>query len=119
MGLPQLAVLYTLDTFPYRCIPALLVPARSEMPVIETEHLGRQPARHMHAIRDVPDGNRIFRTARIQAGPHGARHLAVQSGNRVGAARELEPKDRHAEFFVWIARILPAQCHEMIVRESE
>ena len=63
--LPQLAVVHIFDALPdlahrRRCC----MPARPQMPVVQPEHLRRQPRRHMHAVGDVADRNRIFRLAR-------------------------------------------------------
>ena len=88
MGFPEFAVVHVFDSFPDCRVAAVLLPAGSQMAVVEAEHLRRQPGRDVHAVGDVPDGNFVFRLAGIEPGPHGARNFSMQSGNGVGAARE-------------------------------
>ena len=66
----------------------------------------------MHDIGNVADGNCVLRLARIQPGPHRSGDLAVQSRNGVGAPRELERQNGHAEFLLRIAWILATERHE-------
>ena len=73
----------------------------------------------MHAVCDVPDRNRVLDSSRIEAGPHGARNLAMQRRHRIGAPRKLQPYYRHAELFVVIAGILASQGHQAFVRDAE
>jgi len=65
----------------------VLVPAFAEVSVVQTKHLRCQPGRHVDTVSDMADGNIVFGLAGIEAGPHGAGDLAVESGNGVGAAR--------------------------------
>ncbi len=89
------------------------------MAVVKAEHLRRQPGRNVHAVGDVPDGNFVFGLAGIEAGPHGARHFAVQRGNGIGAAREFQAQHGHAEIFVRVAGILASQRHQPLVGEPK
>ena len=43
----------------------------------------------------------------------------MQSGNGIGAPRQLQPQDRHAEFFVLVAGILASERHQFVVRQPQ
>ena len=102
-----------------RVCDAARAPVVAQVPVIQHRHLRRQPGGHVHAVGDMADGHLFLRLARIQAGPHGAGNFAVQRGNRVGAARKLQPQHGHAEILVRIARIFAAQRHQPVMRQAQ
>ncbi len=89
--LPQLAIVHTLNALPDSGLAAVLVPARAQMPDVKAKHLRREPSGNVYAIGDVPDGNGVLGLTGVEAGPHRARHFAVQSGNSVGAAGSFRP----------------------------
>ena len=64
MRFPEFAVVHVLDALPDFGLAAVLLPAGSEMTVVETKHLRRQPGRNVHAVGDVPDGNFVLGLAR-------------------------------------------------------
>src|SRR6267378_298254 len=70
--LPKFAVINVLDPFPNFCLAAALVPSRTQMAVVEPEHLRSEPGGHMHSVRDVSDWNTVFELARRKSCPHGA-----------------------------------------------
>ena len=98
---------------------AALLPADAEMAIVEAAHLRREPRRDMDAVGDVADGHGVFRTAGIEALPHGARDFAVQRGDGIDAARELEAEDGHAERLAVIGGMFAAEAHEVFVRDAE
>jgi hypothetical protein len=118
MGFPEFRVIHVLDAFPCAGVGAMFLPAGSEMPVIQAKHLRSQPGRNMHAIGNMSDGNFVLRLAGIEAGPHGSGYLAVQSGNCVGAPREFQAKDCHAEIFAGVAGILASQGQQPVRRNT-
>ena len=61
-------------------------PIRTEMAVIQAEHLRSEPGRNMNSVSDVSDGNFVFRLAGAEPGPHCARNFAVQGRHRIGPA---------------------------------
>ena len=65
MRFPEFAVVHVLDPFPDAGFAAVLVPAGSQMAVVETKHLRRQPGGDVHAVGDVSDGNFVLRLAGI------------------------------------------------------
>ena len=119
MGLPEFAIVHVLDPFPDFRFAAVLVPAGAEVTVIEAKHLRRQPGGNMHAVGDMPDGNFVFGTTGIEAGPHGAGNFPVQGGYGIGPPRKLQPQHRHAELLVVIAGMLPSERHEALVGKTE
>ena len=118
MRFPKLRIVDAFNAFPDLRLAAVLGPAGAEVPVIETEHLRREPRRNMHAIRNMADRNSLFRPSRIQRRPHRARHFPVQRGNSVGAPRKFQSQHRHAETFIGVVRILAPQRHQPVVRKS-
>src|SRR5208283_2135385 len=72
----------------------------------------------MDAVGDVSNGNRVFVFPRRETRPHGAGNFAVQRGNCIGAARELQPEHSHAKTFVAI-RMLASQRHETFPGKAE
>src|SRR5690349_5616543 len=97
----------------------MLLPAGSEVAIVEPEHLRSEPGGNMNAVRDMADGNGVFRFARIQAGPHTARYFAVQGGDGVRAARHFQTEYSHAEVFVIVAGIFAPELHQTRMREAE
>ena len=91
-----------------RGIAAVALPVRAEVAVVEAAHLRRQPRRHMDAVGDVADGHCVLWSAGIEALPHGARDLAVERGDGVGAARELQAEHGHAELLAVVVGIFAA-----------
>ena len=118
MCFPQLAVVHVFDPFPDLGVGAVLVPARSQMAVVETEHLRRQPGGDVHAVGDVADGHFLLGLAGIEPRPHGAGDLAMQGRNGIGAPRKLQAQHGHAELFEIVVRIHASQRHELFVRKT-
>jgi len=116
--LPQFAVVDVLDPLPNARVAAVLVPAVAEVPVVEAEHLRRQPRRYVYAVGDVADRDGVFRTARIKPRPHGPRNFPMQRRDRVRAPRHAQTEHRHAEFFMLVAGVLAAERHQRVVREA-
>ena len=98
---------------------AALLPVHAEVAVVEAKHLRREPRGHMDAVGDVADGHRVFGTARIEALPHGARDFAVERGDGVDAARELEAEHGHAEGLAVVGGMFAAEAHEVFVGDAE
>ena len=73
----------------------MLVPGLAQLRLEQPAHLRTDPARRMHAVRDVPD--RKLTPIRQQVSPHGGRDLAVQAAHPVGLGREAERERRHVE----------------------
>ncbi len=119
MGFPEFAVVHILDAFPDFGIGAVLLPSGSEMTVVQTKHLRRQPGRNVYAVGDMPDGNFVLGLAGIEAGPHGARNLAVQRGDRVGAPRQFQAEHGHAEILIAVAGIFPTQFHQAVCGNTQ
>ena len=119
MRLPKLSVVHILDLFPGARRSAVALPANSEVAIVKSAHLRRQPRRNVDAIRDVPDGHCIFGLAGIQALPHGARHLAMQRRNCIGAPRKLQPQHSHAELFPIVGGIFAAEAHKVLLRDAQ
>jgi hypothetical protein len=118
MRLPKLAVVDVLNAVPDFGFAASQMPSRAEMAIVEAKHLRRQPGGNMHAVGNVSDRNRVFQFAGRKSGPHGARDFAMQRGNRIGAARELQAEHGHAETFVAVG-ILASQRHEGFLGKTE
>src|SRR5258708_31174920 len=70
--LPKFAIIDVLDPFPNFGLAAALVPSRTQMAVVQPEHLRSEPRGHMHSIGDVSDWNAVFQLARRKSCPHGA-----------------------------------------------
>ena len=118
MGLPQLAVVDVLDLLE-RAPDARVLPAHAEVAIVKALHLRREPGRDMHAVGDVADGNGVRGLAGKERPPHLARDLAVQRRDGVGAARELQAEDGHAERFLVVGGIDAAEAHEILVSNAE
>ena len=118
MGFPEFSIVHVLDSFPDGRIGVVLLPARPQMAVVKAEHLRRQPGRDVHAVGDVPDGNFVLGLAGIEAGPHMPGNFSMQSGDSVGAARESQTQDGHAEVFVVVSGILPSQLHQLFLGDA-
>ena len=88
MRFPEFAVIDVVDAFPNFRFGSVLLPAGSEMAIVKTRHLRREPRRHMHAVRNMADRHAIFVFARVQAAPHRARYFAMQRRHRVRAASD-------------------------------
>src|SRR5437879_4271776 len=88
------------------------MPVGAEMAVVEAEHLRSEPGRNVNSVGDMADGNFVLGLAGAKTGPHGAGDFAVQSGNRIGAAREPETEHGHAEGLLLVAGFLAAQPHQ-------
>ena len=43
----------------------------------------------------------------------------MQSGNGIGASRQFQPQDRHAELFVLVAGILASERHQLVGRQPQ
>ena len=84
------------------------------MAIVELVHLLREPCADVDAVGDVADGHLFLGSSGEERRPHGARHLAVQRRYRVGPARELQRKYRHAEPFVRIGRVDPSERHQLV-----
>src|SRR5437763_4825176 len=97
MRFPQLTVVDAFDALPDASLAAVLMPARTQMAIVEAEHLRREPGGDMHAVGDVANGNRVLGFAWIESQPHLPRDLAVEGGNGIGAARDFQPQHGHAE----------------------
>src|SRR2546423_5208499 len=70
--LPEFAVIDALDSLPDFRLAAALMPPRTQMAVIETEHLRSKPGGHVHSIGDVSDWYAVFQLAGRKSGPHRA-----------------------------------------------
>ena len=119
MRFPEFAVIDVLDSLPHAQFAAALLPARTEMPVVEPGHLRREPCRDVNAVCDVTDRHGVFASVRIEARPHRPRYLTVQGGNRIGPPGELQAEHRHAEFFVRSFQDSPGQAHQAVLRQAE
>ena len=119
MRFPQFPIIDVFDPFPDARFAAVLVPARAQMAVVETEHLRRQPSGNVHSIGDVSNGNRVFRFAGVKPFPHGAGHVPVQRGNGIGAAGDLQAQHGHAEIFIRIGGIFPPNLHQAVERQPQ
>ena len=75
---PQFRIVHILDAFPYFGFGTVLLPARTQMAIVEPGHLRRNPAWHMHSVGDVANGNFVFGLARMETLPHSARDFPVQ-----------------------------------------
>ena len=117
--LPQLAVIYVLNSFPEFCLPAAFVPAGSQMAIVEPEHLRREPRRHVDAIGDVADRQRALKLPAIESPPHGAGDVAMQRRDGVGMPRELQPDHRHAEILVLVSGVFAPQSHQPVVVNTQ
>src|SRR6185295_7003999 len=113
---PELAVVDIFNPFPNARLAAMLVPVRTEMPVVEAEHLRSKPSGHVDAIRDVADRDAVLGLAGEQPGPHGSRNLSVESRNGVRAPCNSQTEYGHAERFPGVVGILPPQSHQAVVR---
>ena len=119
MRLPELAVVDVLDGFPGALEPLRFCQSDAEVAIVEAGHLRRQPGGDMDAVGDVADGDGVFGAAGIEALPHGAGDFAVERGDGVGAAGELEAEHGHAEGLAVVAGMLAAEAHEVFVRDAE
>ena len=119
MRFPEFPIIHVFDSFPDLRLAAVLVPAGPQVTVIETEHLRREPRGNMHAVGDVPDGDRLFRLAGIEPRPHRARDFAVQRRYGVGAPRKFQAQHGHTKLFVRGCRILAPQRHQPFVGKTE
>src|SRR5262249_38841410 len=63
---PEFAVIDILYTFPNLRVAAVLVPAWTEVPVVEPIHLGREPCGHVNAVCNMTDRHFVFGPARIK-----------------------------------------------------
>src|SRR5664279_3607625 len=118
MSFPELAIIDIFDAFPDFRFTAAQIPAGAEMAIIEPVHLRSEPGGNVDAVRNVSDGNSIFLLPGKKAGPHGARNLAMQRRNSVGAARKLETKHGHAEALITVG-VLATESHKSLFRKSE
>ena len=84
------------------------------MAIVELVHLLREPRADVDAVGDVADGHLLLGSSREERRPHGARDLAVQRRHRVGAARQLQREDRHAEPFVRIGRVDASERQQLV-----
>ena len=85
-------------------LAAVLVPAGAQMPVVEPEHLRRQPRGNVHAVGDVADGHRVLLPAGIQHLSTSRATLRRAAPRRHWrAARSFSAQHRHAELFVVVA----------------
>ncbi len=119
MRLPKFAIVDVFNPFPDLRLAAVLVPASTQVAVIQAKHLRRKPRGDMHAIRDVPDGNRLFRLPRKKSCPHRARYFAVKRRNSVGAPRKFQAQNGHAEFLILVMRILAPERHQPFVGKAK
>src|SRR5208283_2012577 len=78
MSFPELAVVDVVDTVPDFGLAAAQMPSRSEMTVVEPEHVGGQPGRNMEVIIIVAATNHFVRFARGEQLPQGASNFSVQ-----------------------------------------
>ena len=85
MSLPEFAVVDVFNAEPDLGFAAALVPVSTEVTIVETKHLRGEPGRNVDTVRDMPDWNLVFRFVFEESGPHGARDLAVQCRDSVGA----------------------------------
>ena len=116
--LPEFAGRYLFDGNPDTRFARAEIPVEREDPVVEHPHLHRQPARDVHAVGDVPDGNFFFGHPGPERHPHPPADHPVQAGDGVGAAGQLEGQHRHAERFPLVVGIDPAQPHQPLVRQA-
>src|ERR1700737_3207381 len=105
MRFPKLAVVHAFNALPNFRFTAALVPASSEMPVIEPKHLRGEPGGNVNPIRYMSDGDLVLRLSTEQSGPHRAGYFTVQRGDCIRALRQSESKHGHAEQLVRIIGI--------------
>ena len=60
MCFPELAVIHVLDPQPGFGLAATLVPVRTQMAIVKTEHLRSQPRWNVHSVGDMPNGDVVF-----------------------------------------------------------
>ena len=85
MRLPQFAGVDFVNFLPGRRLTHPARPTSRKMAVVQLAHLPRQPARHMHAVGDMPDRNFFFNTPRPKLRPHAATDMTMQVADRVRA----------------------------------
>ena len=88
------------------------------MAIVELMHLLREPRADVDAVGDVADRHLLLGSTRKERRPHRARHLAVQRRHGIGAARQLQREDRHAEAFVRIGRIDASERQQLVCAQS-
>src|SRR5271165_4417996 len=98
MRTPQLLRRNGTYAAPGFAIGRLIAPLRSQVAVIKLVQLGGKPAAEVNAVGDVPDGNLLYRHLRPDGLPHLPADLAMQLADAVGARRQSQSQDRHAEF---------------------
>ena len=96
-----------------------LLPVGAEVAVVELVHRVGEPAGDVDAVGDVADGDFLLDAPRPEMGPHAARDVAVQRAHGVGAPRELQADDGHAERFVLVLRLDAAEAHQLGGRNAE
>ena len=116
---PQFARVDVVERLPNLGVAHPLLPIAAEHAVVEQVHRVGEPGGNVNAVGDVADGDFFFDAPRPEVGPHAAGDVAVQSADGVGAARELEADDRHAERFVFVLRFDAAEAHELCGRDAE
>ena len=118
MGSPQLRVGNVIDALPNAVVGRPFLPLDAEIAVIELNHIRRHPTARVHAVGDRGDGQLRLRQVRPNVAPHLARHLTVQLADAVGRVGQANRQDGHAERFVVIAGILPAQAQELVAVDA-
>ena len=63
VSFPKLAVVDVVDAVPGAGLAAALVPARAEVAIEESEHLGCEPGEDVDAVGDVANGHLVFAPA--------------------------------------------------------
>ena len=95
------------------------MPIEREHAVIQCPHLRCEPTGNVDSVRNVADGDFVFRSLRPQTSPHAAADDTMQVGNGVGSTTAFEGKHRHTKGFVSIIRIDTPQANQASRSQSK
>src|SRR5271165_819564 len=118
MCFPKLLIGNVLHQVPELGVGIALAPVRLQVRVINLGEVSIEPSGQMHSVGDGGDGNLPNRKFRPQVLPHFLGNLAVQAAYGIAERGRFDGEDCHGEWFLLLGRLLPAERHKLLERDS-
>ena len=112
--LPQLRVRDVVHAAPGVRVGGARLPSRPEVAIEQLAHPRCHPGRHVHAVGDVPDRDRVGGSFGEERLPHLASDLAVATAHAIARAAHLDTERGHDELLVGIVGPGAAEVEEAL-----